>query len=586
MNFFNKQCIGPDNDPCLPKKVLGIIIFVMLSISVDTEAQQVDLGSFNKESFKKPFRLGGGVSASTIFYTGNDGQQRQPFTYFLSGNINASLFNQINLPFSFSFTNLGANYQYPTLPNRLSVHPTYKWVTAHIGDVAMSYSPYTLNGHMFRGVGVDLTPKGSFKFSAMYGRLQKAVEYDTANTIVPAAYHRIGYAAKVRYDKENHFAGMTFFSAKDDPLSLAWQPDSLNIFPQSNAALSWEGGIKLMKNLNVSGEYGLSFLTRDVRSPRENSSVMNRIFSTRTSTHSYKALKVDINYQLLKNNIGVGYERIDPEYRTLGAYFFNNDYENITLHYSRPFLKEKINLALTWGAQRDDLDNNKEQSSKRFVSSANVSYTPSEKFNASLSYSNFQTYMNIRSQFDFINGQTPYDNLDTLNFTQLSQNMALNTLYNFGKDENKRQNLNVNISFQEAADKQGNIIRPGNLSQFYNLSTAYGLLLVPQAISINAALNTTYNLVGGEEFVIVGPTVGIKARVFHKALTTGIASSYNVSYSGGESQSKILNMRWNASYVLLKKHNLSTNMIWQQRDVINKSTTHALTATIAYAYSF
>jgi hypothetical protein len=39
--------------------------------------------------------------------------------------------------------------------------------------------------------------------------------------------------------------------------------------------------------------------------------------------------------------------------------------------------------------------------------------------------------MNIRSQFDYINGQTPYDNLDTLNFTQLSQNMALNTLYNF-----------------------------------------------------------------------------------------------------------------------------------------------------------
>ena len=389
----------------LAKFLAGSTMLVFLTIT-NSHAQQVDLENLNKTIFEKPVKLGGGVSASTIFYNGNDGQKRQPFTYFLNGNINVSLFNQINLPFSFSLTNLGAGFQYPTLPNRLSVHPTYKWVTCHIGDVAMSFSPYTLNGHMFRGVGVDLTPKGPFKFSAMYGRLQKAVEYDTANTIIPASYLRMGYGAKVRYDKEDHYLGMSVFSATDDPNSLQWQPDSLDIFPQSNVAFSWEAGVKLLKNLNLSGEYGLSMLTRDVRSPAEGSSLLKKTFSNRTSTDNYQAFKAQINYQLFKNNIGIGYERIDPEYRTLGAYYFNNDYENITLRYSRPFLKEKATIDLSWGVQRDDLDNNKEQSSRRFVSSANINYAPNEKFNASFSYSNFQTYMNIRSQFDYINGQT------------------------------------------------------------------------------------------------------------------------------------------------------------------------------------
>jgi hypothetical protein len=549
------------------------------------QAQQVDIGNL-KSNIKQPVRIGGGISANTVFYDGNDGQGRQPFTYFLNGNVNFNFFNQVNLPFTFNITNLGNNFTYPTLPNRLSIHPTYKWVTGHIGDVAMSFSPYTLNGHMFRGIGVDLTPDGPWKFSAMAGRLQRKVEYDTANPLVPAAYERFGYGAKVRFDQSDYYLGMTFLSAKDDPTSLQWHPDSLNIFPKGNTALSWEGGVKLGQNINISGEYALSLLSRDVRAPREGSSFVDKTFANRTSTHAYQAYRIDVNYLLYKNNIGIGYERIDPEYATLGAYYFNNDYENLTLRYARPFLKDKMNLALSWGVQRDDLNNTQEQSSKRFVSSANLDYAPNDKLMMALSYSSFQTYMNIRSQFDYINGQTPYDNLDTLNFTQLSKNLALNTNYSFGKNENKRHNLNVNLSFQEAADKQGDIIKPGNLSQFYNLSTAYNLLLVPQAINFQAAFNTTYNYIGGDDFVILGPTLGVRAKVFKKKITTGISSSYNVSMNSGDMQSKVLNLRWNAAYSFLKKHNVTASSVWQNRNMAEQQTRESFTGTLGYSYSF
>jgi hypothetical protein len=43
-----------------------------------------------------------------------------------------------------------------------------------------------------------------------------------------------------------------------------------------------------------------------------------------------------------------------------------------------------------------------------------------------LSYSNFSSYTYIRSEFDEINQTNPYENLDTLNFTQLTQSAGLN----------------------------------------------------------------------------------------------------------------------------------------------------------------
>jgi len=41
----------------------------------------------------------------------------------------------------------------------------------------MTFSPYTLNGHQFRGAGVDLTPGKTFQISAMAGQHRKAVEF-------------------------------------------------------------------------------------------------------------------------------------------------------------------------------------------------------------------------------------------------------------------------------------------------------------------------------------------------------------------------------------------------------------------------
>ena len=148
----------------------------LLLLSVVLFSQNVNL---EQVVTGKPFKVNGSVSANTIFFNSNQESGRDPFTYFAQEVINFS-FYQFSMPVTYSYSNQGDNldYQIPFKFNRLSLHPKYKWVQAHIGDVSMTFSPYTLSAHQFTGGGLELSPKGGFKFAAMSGRLLKATEDD------------------------------------------------------------------------------------------------------------------------------------------------------------------------------------------------------------------------------------------------------------------------------------------------------------------------------------------------------------------------------------------------------------------------
>lgn len=558
----------------------GMFSVIMLAQSVNLE----QIGSIGKN---KAIAFGGGLSAGSVFYAGNQPSGRQPWTWYLNGNLNINLYGQINIPLGLNFTNLGMDMSYPSLPNRLSLHPTYKWITAHIGDVSMNFSPYTLSGHQFTGGGVELSPK-NLKISLMGGRMLRKVAYNYALPSLMPNYTRAGYGAKAEYQHAKFTVGMTYFGAKDiQDNAMLPVMDSLGITPMQNSVLSWNLGLNVVKNLNLTAEYALSFLTKDIRSPQERTDFTDKIIGARTSTDIYNALKLNLNYRLMKNTIGIGYERIDPEYQTLGAYYFNNDYENITLNFARPFLKDdKADIAVSFGVQRDDLDNTKEEKTNRYVGSVNLNYNPTENLQTSLNYSTFQSHKNIKSQFDYINEISPYDNMDTLRFTQLSQNIDGTLTWTFRKSEKRQQRLNFLASYQEAADRQGEVSLPGNVSRFLNSALGYNLTLVPQSINISASMNGSYSYAATLESYTVGPMLNVTASLFKKTMTAGFATAYNVNLDSEAIRAKILTVRANATYRLLKKHNFNFNIVWQNRSLKDKPVTDALTTGVSYSYSF
>lgn len=563
------------------KVLLGLGILVVQGIY----GQHIDFENIGRG---KPFKVSGSIAANSVFYSSNQNSARSPFTYFLQGGLNFNIY-EFSIPVSYSFSNQGEDleYQLPFSFNRLSLHPKYRWIQAHIGDVSMSFSPYTLAGHQFTGGGVDLTPKGNFTFSAMYGRLLKATEDSEDNRTQPA-FKRMGYGAKVGYKNEKYNIEVIGFYAKDEINSISAVPEEKKVFPKENLVVSMSGSVTVMEGLRFKGEYASTAITQDLRAQEVNhsSGIAGLLFNNRASTEFYKAFKTEMEYSFDKYRFGVGYERIDPGYQTLGSYFFNNDFENITLNGKTTLFNNKLNLAFNIGYQRDDLANQKETSTNRTVGSINATFVLSKKVNIAGGYSNFTTFTNNRlDQFDNINDDNLLDNqAELFDYKQLSQNANVNVAYILESSKSRRQNLNINYSLATVANEENGVVRIGNGSTFHNFNTSYTIGLPNKKINITSAVNTTYNTIGREEAYTWGPTMAINKKFFKDKLNTTFSTSYNKNKSE-QSEASATNLRLNANYIYKEKHNFNINAIQLFRNNISRST-QDLTVTFGYNYAF
>jgi hypothetical protein len=534
----------------------------------------------------KPFKLTGGFSANSSLNTGNGMQGRAPFIYYLNGSINLNIYGQLNLPFAFNLTNSGSSFRLPSIPNRLSLHPSYKWISGHIGDISMTFSPYTLSGHMFTGVGVDLQPEG-WDFSIMYGRLLKAVEYDAEAPSVLPSFKRMGYGVKAGKSGEKYQIVINMLSAKDELASLAIAPDSFGISPMENLAGSISFLLKPVSFIEIGGEYALSFLTSDMRVGECAENGLHKGWNgSNLTTSDYRAYKANLDYVGANNRFGVRYEHIDPNYRTLGAYYFANDLENITLNAYQSLWQNKISINLSAGIEHDDLSNTKVSASSRFVGSAGLSFAPSERVNLNLSYSNFQTYSNARSNFEQINQENPLDRLDTLSFVQLSQSGGFNLSLITKKTEAELHNLNINIAYQDAANKQSGIFRPGSVTEMINGSTSYSWSFLKSGLTLNGALNINNSKIMNGNTLTWGPTMGLNSRFLDKKAMLSLSLSYNSGYLEGIKQHEVLICRLNSSYSPFQRSSITLSYDFQWRAITGRQSNNTSLLTAGYAYTF
>ncbi len=567
-------------------KKLLLLSFVLPVISF---AQTLDYETITKS---KLLKISGQVSASGVYYNSNQNESREPLTYFLQGVLNINVYS-FSLPISYSFSNQGENlgYQLPFDFNRISLHPKYKWISGHVGNVNMTFSPYTLSGHQFTGGGVDLAPPGSIKISAMSGLLLKATEDNEDPRTVPA-YNRMGYGLKTSYEKERYKLGIIGFYAKDNQNSIDSIPEAKNILPQENLVISLEGEAKLGKSFTLQAEYAATAITKDTRAEETEAlgkSPLSVLFNNRASTEYYNAFKTRLGYSIARINLGLGYERIDPGYETLGAYYFNNDFENITLDASNTFFKDKLTLALNIGYQRDDLDNLKANNTNRTVGSLNATLALSERLNIAGSYSNFSTFTNIKpNQFDEINDADLLDEqLEELDYKQLSQTATLSINYVLSNKENSRQNLTTNYALNDVSNEQGGVVRLGDASTFHNMNIGHTIDFSKRNLSISTAVNATYNTIGREESTTWGPTVSVGKRYFKKTLNTRLSAGYNTSNSK-TSNTSITNLRGAVTYTLKERHNFNLNavQVFKSTNNSNNDGLSEFTATFGYNYAF
>ena len=567
-------------------KAAILVSIISVGVFLDLHAQDIE-----RIGQKDALKINGGLSVNQIFYTTSDTiEHRDPYSYYLTGNLNFDLYGW-SVPLSYTFSNQKGSFSQPF--NQYGLHPRYKWVTTHIGYGSMTFSPYTLNGHLFLGGGVELTPPGKFRFSAMYGRLLKATPVDTTlEDYGEATFKRMGMGFKAGMADDFGSFDIIVFRAADELNSIPYIPDDQELAPQENLVLGISGGLNIIPKTTIKFDIAQSAITEDTRLATSDVnnlySSLGSIYTPRISSAYYMAMKGNITYNADIFNVGVGYERIAPGYRTLGAYYFNNDLENITVNFATQLFKNKVSFATNAGLQHDNLDDKKLSKMQRLVTSVNVGFTPNERLNFNLGYSNFYSYTHIKPMFDQINQLTPYDNLDTLNFTQLSESANLNVSYLLSKSETRTQQLNVNLSYQVASDQQGQQTELSPNSRFYNVNTGYSMSITPLQLSIVAAVNASYNDADEFSSSTIGPTLGANKSFFERKLRATLSASYNTAYSNGDKQNRAMVVRTGGTYSLKKKHNFNLNLVTSNRKrLINNSyAVTDFTATLGYSFNF
>lgn len=530
------------------KKAFFIILISTLCGFVSAQ----DLEQITKE---KPVDFSGSISANAGFYqvSGIDPRQGET-TWSISGNPTLRIYG-FELPFAFTVGRFGSRLTYPTF-NQFGVSPHYKWATLHLGYRNMTFSPYTLAGHTFLGAGIELNP-GIFRFSAMYGRLQEAAKLDSTQYYYQTpTFRRMGYGIKMGLGTERTYVDLIYFRAKDDANSLQL-PDSVRGTPGENLVVGLSGRLALGKHFNFFADGAISTYTRNLGSKEVSTDsfpwqlkAAATVFTPRYSTRGNFAGKAGMNWSQGTFNLQLGYERIDPEYQTMGSYFFSNDLENYTIAPSWSMAKGKVRVSGSYGLQRNDLLGTRSEKSFRNIGSLNISANPSPSFGVDFNYANFsmrQSSGNVELK-------------DSIRLAMVTNNFSLTPRFNILKP-NVVHTFLLNVNYQFLDDKNPYTEQYGDMNSWLFLFS-HSFMLPESGWSVSTTLNYYTIHLNAVNTAFYGLTSSLGKSFFDNKLSTGISANYNVNLVNQHSDGATINLNGNLSFSFYKRHSLSLSAGW------------------------
>jgi hypothetical protein len=294
----------------------------------------------------------------------------------------------------------------------------------------------------------------------------------------------------------------------------------------------------------------------------------------------YNAWKVGVNFSPGKFITGVSIEHIDPGFKTLGAYYSRNDFQNITINLGTTILDNKISINLNSGIENDNLKNQKTTGNTRFVGSSTIGFNPTPKFNASLAYSNFQSFTNMKSQFDYINKTDPFLYVDTLGYSQINQTANLSMNYNMGDPTVRAHNLSAQFSLNGSSNKEGG--SKSAVTMMYNSCANWSVSDPVKNWGFNLGVNATLNNMENMSVFTWGPQAVASKMILDKKMVLSVSGGYNQTNSGGDVLSNNVNLRSSCRYKLNQMHNFTFDLSWLNRKSSDNERTGSFTISLNY----
>jgi hypothetical protein len=527
---------------------------------------------------EKPIKLSSGLSLQYSFYAPQaGGEERQsPTNWVLSGSPTVSLYG-VSFPFSFTISQQNQSYNQPF--NRFGVTPQYKWLKAYLGWCNMNFSNYTFSGRQFLGGGVELTP-GILRFGALYGRFQQAIREDSlairnsnfASNIPTPAFDRRGYAFKIGIGKTKNFLDFSYLRAQDDINSIP-NPEKTKIYAAENAAFGINSQLTFFKRFVWRLDAGISGYTRDLSVDTVNvaslpyQDLIKKVLLPRYSTQVLIGGETSLGFRSTPFSLELKYKRIDPDFKSMGCYYFQTDIEQYSAAPSFNIGKA-VRVSGSIGLQKDNLYKRKLATTERIIGSANVSINPGSVFGMDINYTNFGITQSpgIRSLSD------------STRLSQISQSVSVSPRLTFSGTE-KTHSIFLFMTYNDLAERNPNIIyKSDNQSFSSNVGYSLGIQKWQANFSSNLNYTTTNSEAGSTKNMGIG--FSVSKSFFDSKLSSNAGYNWYKNYfnavSNGSSSSASLGL----SYALFKNQSLS----FQTSYLSNNSDTPSVSKSFSELY--
>ena len=487
------------------------------------------------------YTLQGNMSLQTHAYsTTRTSSFREPLGMLATMNLNYSL---LGFRSGMSFRYSTDNSQLRQSMNQISFRAGYRWFDVAAGDVSPTFNKYSLRGMSIRGADMQINTAW-LGLHAVGGRVNKRVDALDGRPIRGLAYERWLYAGRMRLGREagSHVALGIVYARDDDaellPPDIQGSGANRVPVPEENLTISPDFRFTMFsRKVEIRGENTVSVFTRDIRSESLNVSeagvpeFFTRIYTPRTSTRVNFATSLSTRMNFRPVSLNLGYDRVQPGFRSLGLRNVRDDDQNISIQPQVTLIGGRLNLSSSVRFGRDNLLNQRTSTQFRNDVSLNAQTQLTDRLSLGTGYS------------ILINRAVTKNNIDedaALNYpeqTVISQTFSLQPSYSWTASD-ASHSISLSGNYQALSIDIDNIDRDLN-STFFTTTASYNLSYF-SGLNINAGMNYASGSSASNEFSVIGLNTGIGYAFFNRKvnvnLTGGMTQNSSESFFSGASQ--------------------------------------------------
>lgn len=527
----------------------------------------------------EPFAMQGALAFSSRSYQAFGAANRQnPFAATVNANVNISVYDKLNIPISALVSNQSTRSHYPSWRLvrglidgkleearhrlvRFGASPSYKWIRLHGGHRSMTFSEFTLSQLNFLGGGMELTP-GRLRLAAVYGRLAKARPLNLSlNTPNAPSYQRTGYGIKAgcalgKVDPvtgaANDFIDLILFSGRDKPNSILPPADGFDkVLPQENQVLGVFLKRTLFEKVKLELEAASSAFVPNAREaviPGASFPHPDFLFSHRQTAQYRSAVRGKVDFFGDGFSLGLNYNRVEPDFKSFGAFYFDTDSEEIAASASLALFKNKVLVNASGGVEQRNLFGTSPTTDGRAIYSASLAYAAGA-FNLGLGYSNNSNRVTYLIS----------DGLDSLIALIVTRDANFNGSYTIIDRSENQHAINLSGSFQKVTDNFDDPVVQGGTQLFIG-NLIYSLTLSNGAWNIAPRFNFTQNELRGSRVNRYGAGCGVKKALLRNHLSATLDVSYFTLSLGDKNTTETIAARLGSALEIKKSQSIILNV--------------------------